>query len=73
MPRKVKIVQVTTHPVPPNPAVDAPGQEPRTRLLGVDAKGRVWERFSDMPPGVWGQIDPPDEPAQESKRRPRKR
>lgn len=33
-----------------------------SHIVAVDARGRLFERFSDMDPGTWGQIDPPDEP-----------
>lgn len=36
--------------------------EKRSHVAIVDTKGRAWERTSDMPLGVWGQIDLPDEP-----------
>jgi len=71
--KKVEFVQVVAHPVPPNPAVDVPGMPPRTRLVGVDARGRVWERYNDMPHGQWGQIEPPDEPEPKGKTRGRRR
>ena len=31
-------------------------------LAITDSEGRVWERYSDMPSGVWGEIPLPDEP-----------
>lgn len=71
--KKVEFIQLATHVVPPNPAADAPEMAPKTRIVGVDSRGRAWERFSDMPHGQWGQIEPPDEPEQTSKRRGRKR
>ncbi len=34
----------------------------RKRLVIKDAKGRLWERYDDMPIGSWGNIVLPDEP-----------
>ena len=31
-------------------------------VAAVDSKGRIWERYSTMPLGVWGEIPLPDEP-----------
>lgn len=45
---------------------------PRSHLTAVDTDGRIWERFSDMPSGEWGQVEPPIDPGQASKRRVRK-
>lgn len=30
-----------------------------SHLVVVTDDGRIFERFSDMPPGVWGEIPPP--------------
>jgi len=71
--KKVQFIHLATHVVPPNAVAGAPGVAVRTRIVGVDSRGRAWERFSDMPHGQWGQIEPPDEPDPVSKKRARKR
>lgn len=32
------------------------------RVVVKDSRGRLWERFGDMPSGQWGQIELPAEP-----------
>jgi hypothetical protein len=38
-------------------------------VAAVDSRGRIWERYSDMPEGVWGEIPLPDEPNPAENRR----
>jgi hypothetical protein len=41
------------------------------RLVLLDDKGRVWERLLDMPAGMWGAVELPDEPETPKTRRAR--
>jgi hypothetical protein len=43
------------------------------RLIIQDTRGRLWQRFDDMPSGQWGEFELPDEPAAERKPRVRRR
>jgi len=38
------------------------GSPPAEHLFAIDDAGRIWERFSDMPPGEWSEVPPPREP-----------
>ena len=41
-------------------------------LLALDAAGRIWERFSDMPEGEWSIVPGPSKPQQRRSRKQRK-
>lgn len=45
------------------------GLPPVSHIVGVDTRKRVWERYSDMPSGVWGEIEAPNEPTETKRRR----
>ena len=69
MPKKVKFV----HPAIAQQCICKGADRPHSHIAVVDAEGRLWERFSDMPPGQWGEVERPDAPTASGKTRGRKR
>lgn len=56
-PQPVRVVQISE-------TVQAQDHRgPQIHLTAVDDDGRVWERFSSDPPGVWHEVQRPTRPA----------
>jgi hypothetical protein len=44
-----------------------------SHIAVVDEMGRLWERFTDMPPGAWSRVPLPEDPQVKPRRRKRRR
>lgn len=64
---KIKVTHVTVIATPPFPG----SMQPETLVWATDTKGRVWERASGMDPGVWGELELPEEPRRRRRKRNR--
>jgi hypothetical protein len=62
---KIKVAHVTVIVAPPQPG----SMQPETLVWATDTKGRVWERASGMDPGVWGELELPNEPRPKRRRK----
>lgn len=62
---KIKAAHVAIALIP----APAGSMQPETLIMATDTKGRVWERASGMNPGVWGELELPDEPRPKRRRK----